>query len=58
MLKTKNVLMLVVLSAGLMTALTGTGVSALAPAFAIEDDCEDNGDDSCTEENQEGTPRK
>ncbi len=44
--------MLVVLSAGLMTALTGTGVSALAPAFAIEDDCEDNGDDSCTEENQ------
>jgi hypothetical protein len=44
--------MLVVLSAGLMTALTGTGASVLAPAFAIDDDCEDNGDDSCTEENQ------
>jgi len=52
MLNTKNVLMLVVLSAGLMTALTGTGASVLAPAFAIEGDCEDNGDDSCTEENQ------
>ena len=51
MLSTK-MLMLVVLSAGLMTALTGTSASVLAPAFAIEDDCEDNGDDSCTEENQ------
>ena len=44
--------MLVVLSAGLMTALTGAGASVLTPAFAIDDDCEDNGDDSCTEENQ------
>ena len=52
MLKTKNVWMLVVLSAGLMTALTGAGASVLTPAFAIDDDCEDNGDDSCTEENQ------
>ena len=51
MLNTKNVLMLVVLSAGLLTALTGTAAS-LTPAFAIEDDCEDNGDDSCSEENQ------
>jgi hypothetical protein len=41
--------MLVVLSTGLLTALTGTGVSMIAPAFAIDDDCEDNGDDSCNE---------
>jgi hypothetical protein len=52
MLNTKNVLMLVVLSAGLLTALTGTGVSVLAPAFADEDDCEDNGRNSCNEETQ------
>jgi hypothetical protein len=52
MFETKNVLMLVVLSTGLLTALTGTGASVLTPAFAIDDDCEDNGDDSCTEENQ------
>lgn len=44
--------MLVVLSAGLLTALTGTGTSMIAPVFAIEDDCEDNGDDSCREDNQ------
>jgi hypothetical protein len=24
----------------------------IAPAFAIDDDCEDNGDNSCLEENQ------
>jgi hypothetical protein len=51
-MNTKTVMMLAVLSAGLLTALTGTGASMIAPAFAIDDDCEDNGDDSCTEENQ------
>jgi hypothetical protein len=51
-LNTKTLMMLAVLSAGLLTALTGTGASMIAPAFAIDDDCEDNGDDSCTEENQ------
>jgi hypothetical protein len=52
MLNTKNVLMLVILSTGLLTAITGTGVSTLAPVFAIEDDCEKNDNDSCQEENQ------
>jgi hypothetical protein len=52
MFETKNVLMLVVLSAGLLTVITGTGISLPAPAFAIDDDCKKNGDDSCTEENQ------
>ena len=54
MLKTKNVLMLVVLSAGLMTALTGTAVSQIQPAFADddEDECNDNRDNNCNEENQ------
>jgi hypothetical protein len=54
MLNTKKVLMLVVLSAGLMTALTGTAVSQIQPVFADkdEDECEDNGDFSCNEEKQ------
>ena len=52
MLNTKNALMLVVLSASLLTVLTGTGVSYVAPAFADDDDCEDNGDFNCNEETQ------
>ena len=52
MLNTKNVLMLAVLSTGLLTVLTGTGVSHVTPAFADEEDCEDNGDDSCNEQTQ------
>ena len=46
--------MLVVLSAGLLTALTGTAVSQIQPVFADkdEDECEDNGDFSCNEEKQ------
>ena len=52
MIETKNVLMLVILSTGLLTAVAGTGVSMLTPAFAIDDDCEENGDASCQEENQ------
>ena len=54
MLNTKNVLMLVVLSAGLLTALTGTAVSQIQPVFADkdEDECEDNGDFNCNEEKQ------
>ena len=44
MLNTKNVLMLVILSAGLLTAVTGTAVSQIQPVFADkdEDECEDN----------------
>jgi hypothetical protein len=39
--------MLVVLSAGILTALTGTGISQIAPAFADKDECEDNDDNNC-----------
>jgi len=49
MLNTKNVLMLVVLSAGL---LTGTAVSQVQPAFADKDECKDNGDLNCNKETQ------
>ena len=53
MLKTKNVLMLIVLSAGLLTVLTGTAISQVPPAFAEdEDECNDNGDFNCNEETQ------
>ena len=51
MLKTKSVLMLVVLSAGMLTVLTGTGVSQVAPAFADKEECNDNGDRNCNETN-------
>lgn len=46
--------MLVVLSAGLLTVLTGTTMSQVQPAFADKDDdeCEDNGDFNCNEETQ------
>ena len=47
MFGTKNVLMLVILSAGLLTAITSTGTSLIAPAFAETEDCEDNDDDNC-----------
>jgi hypothetical protein len=53
MFTTKNMLMLVVLSAGLITALTGTAVSQTQPVFADEDkECEDNRDNNCNEETQ------
>ena len=54
MFDTKNVMMLVVLSAGLLTALSATGLSSIAPAFADDDDdeCNDNGRESCNEETQ------
>ena len=47
-------LMLVVLSGGLLTTLTGTAMSQIQPVFADkdEDECEDNGDFNCNEENQ------
>ena len=52
MLNTKNVLMFVVLSTGLLTVITGTGVSQVVPVFAEDDECEDNGDFNCNEETQ------
>ena len=45
--------MLVVLSAGLLTVLTGTAISQVQPVFAEdEDECNDNGDNNCNEETQ------
>ena len=48
-MKSKNLLMFVVLSAGILTVLTGTGVSQVAPAFADKEECEDNDDNNCNE---------
>ena len=41
--------MFVVMSAGILTVLTGTGVSQVAPAFADKEECEDNDDNNCNE---------
>lgn len=50
---TKNMLMLVVLSAGILTVLTGTALSQAQLAFADDDEeCKDNGNSNCNEENQ------
>ena len=40
-------LMFVALSLGILTALTGTGISQVAPAFADKEECEDNDDKNC-----------
>jgi len=45
-------LMFVALSLGILTALTGTGISQVAPVFAKTEDCEDNDDDNCNERNK------
>jgi hypothetical protein len=42
-------LMFVALSLGILTALTGTGISQVAPAFADKGECEDNDDNNCNE---------
>jgi flagellar basal body L-ring protein FlgH len=49
MLKTKNVLMFVVLSAGMLTALTATMMSQAIPAFADKKKCEDNDNNNCND---------
>jgi hypothetical protein len=41
--------MFAVLSIGILTALTGTGISQVAPAFADKEECEDNDDGNCNE---------
>ena len=41
--------MFVTLSLGILTAITGTGISQVAPAFADKEECEDNDDDNCNE---------
>jgi hypothetical protein len=53
MSNTKNVLMLVVLSAGILTALTGTGMSQAQTAFADKERvCEDNDNNNCNDQKQ------
>jgi hypothetical protein len=54
MLNTKHVLMLVVLSAGMLTALTGTGLSQVQSAYADEEErvCENNDDNNCNDVKQ------
>lgn len=44
-----NLLMFVVLSAGMLTALSATTLSVAVPAYADEKHCEDNGDDNCND---------
>jgi hypothetical protein len=41
--------MFAALSIGILTALTGTGISQVAPAFADKEECEDNDDNNCNE---------
>jgi hypothetical protein len=45
--------MFAVLSIGILTALTGTGISQVAPAFADKEECEDNDDNNCNERTHE-----
>jgi hypothetical protein len=49
---TKNMLMLVILSAGMLTGLTATMIQA-APVYADTKDCKDNSDKNCNENEQE-----
>ncbi|HEY6950555.1 MAG TPA: hypothetical protein VI146_08080 [Nitrososphaeraceae archaeon] len=51
-MNTKNVLMLVVLSAGMLTALTATATLQGQTAFADKKKCEDNSDNNCNDKSQ------
>jgi hypothetical protein len=42
--------MFVVLSAGMLTALTATMISQAAPAYADTKDCEDNNNNNCNDD--------
>jgi len=48
-------LMLAVLSIGILTAITATGMPQAQPVFAEEEDCEDNDDKNCNEKEIEQT---
>jgi hypothetical protein len=48
-LNRKNALTFVALSIGILTGLTGIGLSHVAPAFADKEDCKDNDDNNCNE---------
>lgn len=43
----KNLVMFVVLSIGMLTALTATTLTIATPVFASKKHCEDNGDNNC-----------
>jgi len=43
-------LMFVVLSAGMLTALTATMISQAAPAYADTKDCKDNNNNNCNDD--------
>ena len=45
--------MFAALSIGILTPLTGTGQSQVAPAFADKEECEDNDDNNCNERTHE-----
>jgi hypothetical protein len=53
-MNTKNVLMFVVLSIGMLTALGATAMSQVEPAFADKNkkECEDNDNNNCNDETQ------
>lgn len=48
---TKNVLMLVILSAGMLTGLTATMIQA-APVYADTEDCKKNDDNNCNDSHE------
>jgi len=48
-------LMLVVLSTGMLTALTLTGMPQAQPVFAEKEECEDNDDKNCNKKEIEQT---
>jgi hypothetical protein len=54
----KYVLMLAVLSAGTLTALTGTAMSQAQTAFAETEDCEDNNNDNCNDDRSQYVEQK
>ncbi|TLX88005.1 MAG: hypothetical protein E6K97_07795 [Thaumarchaeota archaeon] len=58
MTNTKYVLMLAVLSAGTLTALTGTAMSQTQTAFAETDDCKDNHNNNCNDDRSQYVEQK
>ena len=52
MLNTRNVLMFVVLSAGMLTALTATMMSQAVPVYADKKKCEDNKSNNCNDKHK------
>ncbi len=48
-MNTKNMLMFVVLSAGMLTALSATMMSQAVPVFADKKKCEDNKNNNCND---------